>query len=79
MIGFNPRKMFDADELEWHEEMDVEFLTLDEIAEQIIEKLGFVPLTITVWQESALHGEIYLWGNYSDRTWHKHGDTRGYA
>ncbi len=79
LFGFNPRKTFNPDDLNWHKELDIEFLTLDEIMEQIVEKLGGFPLTITVWQESAFHGEIYLWGNYSDLEWHRHGETRGFA
>ncbi len=29
LIGFNPRKTFNPDALNWRKELDVEFLTLD--------------------------------------------------
>lgn len=81
LVGFLPRKTFNPDVLEWKKEEQLEgaeYLTLDDIAEQITNKIGG-RTTIIVWVESALHGEIYQWGNYSDQAWYKHGNTKGYA
>lgn len=81
LIGFLPRIPFDQNKLEWKKEEQLEgaeYLTLDDIAEQITKLIGG-RTTIIVWVESALHGEIYQWGNYSDQAWYKHGDTKGYA
>ena len=61
---------------EYHAEAE-EYLTLDEIAEQM-DKQGCSPPYMLI-NESMLEGDIYLWGNYSDKAWYKHGETRGYA
>lgn len=53
-----------------------EYLTLKEIADQVIEKYE-IP-SVTVITDGPLHGEIYHYGNHGD-LWEKVGDTRGYA
>lgn len=68
--------------LEWHVDKDVaemcetsgNYLTLDEIAEQVGESL-----CITVFIEGMFSGEILLYNNYGTHEWVRHGRTKGYA
>lgn len=68
-------KIIDKDTLKWrHESNGSIVLTLNEISEQInTEDI------IYVWIESGLSGAIYMFGNYEDKMWCKHGTTRGFA
>lgn len=68
-------QIIDNHKLNWrHEDNGGIELTLKEIAEQI-NPTG----TIYVWIELGLWGEIYLYDNYRDGKWYKHGTTKGYA
>lgn len=72
---------FDPDTLEWerpyrdegYPESNVKFLTLD----QIVEKIG-EDLVITVWQDTAMWGILYQYGNWGKK-WYQIGDTCGFA
>jgi hypothetical protein len=76
--------------LKWHtDEGGYEYLTLNEILEQVIEQLPIkhtdtgkevIPF-IRVHYESGLWGVIFEAGNYTDigRQWIVHGVTKGYA
>lgn len=68
-------QIIDNHKLNWrHEDNGGIELTLKEIAEQI-NPAG----TIYVWIELGLRGEIFLYNNYCDGKWYKHGTTKGYA
>lgn len=71
--------LVDPDELIWHsDEMElVRYLTLEEIAQQLIAKGYSYPFH--VWTELGLSGTIYMYGNYNPPTWVEHGKTKGYA
>lgn len=74
--------VFNHGMLQWRKDKEAppelrEYLTLDEIAEQMNELNCFPPYLLI--NEGALQGIIYMWGNYSDKAWYKHGTTRGYA
>lgn len=84
-------KGYDKEKLKWHDEVEYEYLTLNEILEQIQEHLknevlkegvkpinNYIPL-IRVEYESALWGVIFEVGNYDemDKQWIVHGITKG--
>jgi len=86
-------KDFDKDDLYWNadKETGIEYLTLNEIYEQIkkfyIENYqdlnkyirgNFVPF-IRVTHETGLWGVIFEIGNYGKEEWIVHGITKGYA
>jgi hypothetical protein len=81
LMGYSTRiivddRIIDNNELIWrNDEVNggIE-LTLNEIAKQIN-----TPNIIYVWIELGLRGEIFMYNNYSDGKWYKHGTTRGYA
>lgn len=57
-----------------------DFLTLEEISGQILDKApSGENQIIEVRIEKPLNGVIYQYGNCQDNKWHKHGETRGYA
>jgi hypothetical protein len=72
--------------LKWHNDPEAgeyigngDYLTLDEIRDQIWEKMGCHDI-IEILEESPLQGVIHLTGNYPESNyWYKHGTTRGYA
>lgn len=74
-------------DFKWNEEQGYEYLTLDEILEQVIKANKDIPALkervpfLRVWHESGLWGVIYETGNYSDAgdQWIVHGITKGYA
>lgn len=73
-----------TDKLAWHEvdagsEYWSEKLTLGEISRQVAAQAKGRHAIITVFQQSALEGEIYQYGNYKNCGWVKHGSTKGYA
>lgn len=80
LMGYSTRiivndKIIDNESLIWkHESNGGIELTLNQIAEQIN-----TPGIIYVWIESGLSGEIYMYGNYNNKKWNKHGTTKGFA
>lgn len=79
LTGYSTRiivnnQIIDNDQLNWRSEDGGMYLTLDQIAEQI--KTDSV---IYVWIELGLSGEIFMYNNYGDNKWYKHGTTKGYA
>lgn len=73
-----------TDRLEWHEadagsDWRSERLKLGEISRQVEAKAGGHHAIITVFQQYALEGDIYQYGNYKGIGWVRHGTTRGYA
>ena len=72
--------------LEWKKEfvkpmcMEIEYLTLNEIKEQIGDKYRMSGSfgIITIFINSPLHGKILQYGNYGD-SWYQIGETCGYA
>lgn len=81
--------LVDLSELNWHHDIESEsiydpsggdFLTLEEISGQILDKSLFIDnQIIEVRIENPLNGVIYQYGNYKNNKWHKHGETCGYA
>lgn len=81
--------LVDLSELNWHHDIESEsnydpscgdFLTLEEISGQILDKApSGENQIIEVRIENPLKGVIYQYGNCQDNKWHKHGETRGYA
>jgi RecJ-like exonuclease len=84
---------YDKEKLKWHDEEGYEYLTLNEILEQIQERIknkalkegfkltdNFIPF-IRVEYESGLWGVIFEVGNYREmgKQWLVHGVTKGYA
>lgn len=59
-------------------EYSTEYLTLGEIYEQL-ERMYGPHVIITVFTETALHGNVYQCGNYERGLWVRHGNTDGYA
>lgn len=74
-------------EFKWNEEHGYEYLTLDEILNQVIESNKNVPIFknrtpfLRVWYETGMWGVIFEVGNYKDMgdQWIVHGITKGYA
>lgn len=74
-------------EFKWHEEQGYEYLTLDEILQQVVDATKDIPILkgriplLRVWHETGLWGVIYEVGNHSDTgdQWVVHGITKGYA
>lgn len=59
---------------------DSEFLTLQEIGDQVRKLNLSDDDVIFVWVETAFEGQIYQTGNYpGDDSWILHGTTQGYA
>ena len=57
-----------------------EYLSLQEIGEQVRKLYGGHMLPLYVWVDSPMHGEIYQTGNYpGDDSWTLLGQTKGYA
>ena len=82
--GINSITSIDLDKLNWHKDTqddddDSEYLTLQEIGDQVrMLSNGYMPV-LYVWVEGTLHGAIYQTGNYLDDNWILHGETQGYA
>ncbi len=79
----NESVIYDKENLIWNVYDTEEYLTLDEILKQIIEKENIndeIPL-IQVIHETGLWGVIFEVGNYKEagKQWLVHGITRGYA
>lgn len=53
------------------------FITLDDCLE-LIEHTDQDGVCYVIF-DTALHGEMYQYGNYSDKCWSKYGTTQGYA
>lgn len=77
--------MFTKPEINWNENQGYEFLTLDEILEQVMKAQDGilkdrVPF-IRVEYETGLWGVIFEAGNYHEagKQWLVHGVTKGYA
>ena len=51
------------------------FLSLNDCLKEIDYCVG---VCIVIF-ETALSGQIYQYGNYSDGFWYEHGETKGYA
>ena len=75
-----------SEKFKWHcddggefEELG-DYLTLQEIGDQVREMFrGHTPV-LYVWVDHPLRGEIYQTGNYpGDDAWILHGETKGYA
>ena len=69
--------LVNPDELTWNYDEEIgEYLTLQEISEQLI-SLGY-DIVFYVWVELGLSGKIYQFGNHG-MFWELHGETQGYA
>ena len=74
-----------TDHLKWISEpceplyMDIEYLTLAQIHNQIKKMTNDERVMITVIVNGPLHGDIYQCGNHKDGVWEKIGKTLGYA
>ena len=77
----NSIESIDPDKLNWHkDDEDGEYLTLQEIGDQVRALSGGIMHVLYVWVEGPLHGEIYQTGNYHGcDAWILHGKTNGYA
>ena len=71
----------DEKDLKWNNHEGHEYLSLDEILNQVIEKENAPMPFIRVHYESGLWGVIFEIGNYSElgKQWIVHGITKGYA
>ena len=80
------KRLVEADELPWKVDddpaeygMDGQYVTLGMIRDALKRDDGEMNV-ITVWHQSALHGEVYQTGNYrEEHAWRLHGMTLGYA
>lgn len=65
--------------LQWNkdEELEDEWLTLEEIATQL-KAMGHAN-PYYVWHDTPLAGWIFLYGNYSPEVWERYGTTKGFA
>lgn len=54
-------------------------ITLKEIEDRVKADPEYEGGVIRVIAENGLNGIIYQYGNYSDKSWYEHGQTRGYA
>lgn len=77
----NSISSIDPDKLDWHKDAeDVEYLTLQEIGDQVYILSGGIMPVLYVWVEGPLRGEIYQTGNYPGcDDWILYGKTNGYA